>query len=347
LIFTGQHPSLSAGDYGVSSFDAVKLACPGKQDPHSHVGNVAAAFSALVRGLDLLIVQGDTSSALGAALAASAAGVPVAHVEAGLRSHDRRYPWPEEEYRLAIDSLADLLFAPTALAAANLRRERLHGTVHISGNTAVDAARGAAPARHKRARVGGPPHLLVTCHRRESWGDGLADIAAALRMLADERSATIDFVLHPNPAIASRMRELLVACPDIRLCPPCDHHSMIRTMFACDLVLSDSGGLQEEAAALGVPLLVLRDRTERPEAIASGNVGMAGTNSDTIVHEARRLLRAPDRLARMARPSTVFGDGNAAERIAGIVSAWLTAKIADEAVALPPAIEIAPLIQLA
>jgi UDP-N-acetylglucosamine 2-epimerase len=114
LIFTGQHPSLSPADYGLSGFHTIELACPGRQDPHAHVGDVVAAVSAVLSGMDLLIVQGDTSSALGAALAASAARIAVAHVEAGLRSHDRRRPWPEEEYRVAIDALADLLFTPTA-----------------------------------------------------------------------------------------------------------------------------------------------------------------------------------------------------------------------------------------
>jgi UDP-N-acetylglucosamine 2-epimerase (non-hydrolysing) len=193
--------------------------------------------------------------------------------------------------------------------------------------------------------MGGPLNLLVTCHRRESWGDGLADIAAALRAVAEENLATITFVLHPNPAIASRMRGLLGPHTAIRLSPPCDHRSMIRAMLDCDLVLSDSGGLQEEAAALGVPLLVLRSRTERPEAIASGNMRIAGTSTSSILREVGRVLPPSDELARMSNPSTVFGDGDAADRIAAIISARATGEITREAYGVRCVKKIAPQIQ--
>src|SRR5206468_9197074 len=163
-------------------YTAVRLNCPGDQDPHRHVQKVTTELLGRIRPKpDLLVVQGDTSSALGAALAGFLSGVPVAHVEAGLRTHDPLLPWPEEEYRTAIDAQADLLFAPTATAVANLRAEQLPGEIHMTGNTGIDALL-AAEARLPPAslRDGGAPRVLVTCHRRESWGEGLKSIAAAL-----------------------------------------------------------------------------------------------------------------------------------------------------------------------
>lgn len=266
----------------------------------------------------LTVVQGDTSSALGGALAAVTAGLPLAHVEAGLRSHSRRQPWPEEEFRIAIDAEADLLFAPTALSAANLAREAVRGVVHITGNSGIDGLLPFAPGRRAQ-RNSNAPRLLVTCHRRENWGDRLEGVAAALKSLAADGALEIDLVLHPNPALARRMMRLLSGHDSIRFGPPRGHREMIQAMIDADLILSDSGGMQEEAAALGVPFLVLRDTTERPEAIACGGVELVGTDSGRIVRAVRRRLQSP-----RARISAMpFGDGHAGERIAGIVEAWL------------------------
>jgi UDP-N-acetylglucosamine 2-epimerase (non-hydrolysing) len=278
---------------------------------------------------ELLIVHGDTSSALGAALAGFTARVPVAHVEAGLRTHDPRLPWPEEEYRTAIDASADLLFAPTDLAARNLREEEVPGEIHVTGNTGIDAllaSEGRLPS--PSLRESGLPRVLVTCHRRESWSDGLETIAAALVELA--RSARIDLVLHPNAYVAGRMRDLLGEVEGIALIPPCDHQQLVRRMRDADLILSDSGGIQEEAPALGTPLLVLRDKTERPEAIAAGNARLVGTDTKRIVAEAQRLLANPLALAAMSRPSFPFGDGHAAPRIAAIIEDWLERRTGAE-----------------
>ena len=274
----------------------------------------------LMRSADLVIVQGDTSSALGGALAAGLAEVPVAHVEAGLRSHDRRRPWPEEEFRLAIDSQAALLFAATELSVANLRRERVPGQIHLTGNTGIDAALRSAPPSRAKSRDRELPRLLVTCHRRESWGGGFISIADALRRLAREKTANIDLVLHPSPALAAQMRLLLGGEPRIRLRDPCSHSELIREIVAADLVLSDSGGIQEEAAALGIPIVVLRERTERPEAIATGHLTLTGLDSLSIVETARTMLsRRPSDLR-----ACPYGDGRAAPRIAAIVADWLT-----------------------
>jgi UDP-N-acetylglucosamine 2-epimerase (non-hydrolysing) len=329
LVLTGQHPQLRPGEFGLAGFPAVHLNCPGESDPHSHVGKVTAAMrSVLEDAPDLLMVQGDTSSALGAALAGFMAGVPVAHVEAGLRTHDPLLPWPEEEYRTAIDAQADLLFAPTQTAAENLRREQVRGEVHVTGNTGVDALLAVEPRLPPPTlHEGGTPRLLVTCHRRESWGAALQSVCAAIVELATDGSARLDVVLHPNLHVAEAMRKQLKGRPGISLLPPASYSELVRMIRDSDLVLSDSGGIQEEAPSLGTPLLVLRDKTERPEAIACGNARLVGTSAETIVAETRRLLDNPAELASMARRCFPFGDGRAGSRIAAIVEDWLAQRV--------------------
>jgi UDP-N-acetylglucosamine 2-epimerase (non-hydrolysing) len=327
LILTGQHPQLDPGDFGLDLYPQTRLGCAGEEDPHAHVCKVTAALlPVLTQRPDLLMVQGDTSSALGAALAGFAANIPVAHVEAGLRSHDPRLPWPEEEYRTAIDRGAALLFAPTEISAANLRRENVGGEIHVTGNSGIDALL-AAVARLPPASVHdrGAPILLVTCHRRESWSEGLQSIAAALVELGRER-IHIDVVLHPNRHVAQRMTGLLGGAEGISLIPPCTHHELLVRMRDADLILSDSGGIQEEAPALGVPLLVLREKTERPEGVTSGNMRLVGTSTEVIVAEARRLLGNPGELFAMSRRAFPYGDGHAAPRIAAIAEHWLELK---------------------
>lgn len=326
LVFTGQHASLKAEEFGLGGFPFDRLDCPGEKDPHRHVGAVTAALlPKLVDGPDLLVVQGDTSSALGAALAGFTAAIPVAHVEAGLRTHDPLLPFPEEEYRTAIDAQAQLLFAPTAMAAANLRAEQVAGEIHITGNTSIDAVlaiEAGLPRVHRKN--GGLPLLLVTAHRRESWGEGLRSIAAALVEVAGE--AEIDFVLHPNAHVAAAMRALLGGQHNIRLVEPCSHRELIQRMRGADLILSDSGGIQEEAPALGIPLLVLREKTERPEGIAYGSASLVGTSAERIASEARRLIRNPAGLKEMRRRTFPYGDGKAAPRMAAIIEKWLTGR---------------------
>ena len=325
LIFTGQHASLDPCAHGLGRFPAVKLDCPGEASPHHHVEKVAAAIGPLLGDPpDLLVVQGDTSSALGGARAAALAGVPLAHVEAGLRTGDPVLPWPEEEYRIEIDALAGLLFAPTDISANNLRDECVPGDVHVTGNTGIDALLAVAadlPGSWVRER--NLPLLLVTCHRRESWGAGIQSIATALGALAAEGIAELEIVVPPNAHVAAALREQLGGCPNLTLLEPRDHRLLVQRMRDCDLVLSDSGGMQEEAPALGIPLLVLRDKTERPEGIATGNMRLVGTSAETIVAEVRRLLADPLAYAAMARPAFPYGDGRAAPRIATIIAQWL------------------------
>ena len=323
IIFTGQH-SLEPAEFGLEVFPRVGLSCPGLRDPHAHVGAVTTALLALLRPApDLLVVQGDTSSALGAALAAFTAGVPVAHVEAGLRTHDPLLPWPEEEYRTAIDADSKLLFAPTELAATNLRAEGVRGEIHVTGSTSIDAVLEAAsrlPPR--RLKDSGTATILVTCHRRESWSDGLQTIAEAIAELAGDGTAHIDVVMPPNAFVAAEMRRLLSGRRGVNLLHPCGHDELLQRMRDADLLLSDSGGIQEEAPALGVPLLVLRDKTERPEGIAAGAAHLVGTDTHRIVAETRRVLDDPIARSAMSRPVYPFGDGRAAERIAAIIARW-------------------------
>ena len=326
LIVSGQHPALDPSEHGLAAFASVELGCPGRENPHRHVREVASAtlFELRRSPAELMIVQGDTSTALGGAVGATWAGVPVAHVEAGLRSGDPATPWPEEEYRTRIDALAELLFAPTELAAENLRREGVRGTIAITGNSGIDAllALGAQPAPVATVRAG-PPQVLVTCHRRENWAEGLRSVTAAVARLAAAEIADFYVLLPPNAHVSAIMREALADCFNVWLVEPCGHSALVRRMRCADLILSDSGGMQEEAPALGVPLLVLRDRTERPEAIASGNARLVGTSEAAIVAAVSALLADPVERAAMSCPAFPFGDGTASRRIAAIVAEWL------------------------
>lgn len=322
LVLTGQHP-LDLAAHGLDCFDRVRLDCPGGGDPHSHAEAIARAIAPLLADRPgLLVVQGDTASAMGGALAAFAADVPVAHVEAGLRSFDPAMPWPEEEFRTAIDSRAALLFAPTKLNAANLEAEDVPGRIFVSGNTGIDALMAHARPARRLSEAGSRLQLLVTCHRRESWGEGLRSVAEALLDLVRIHPLAVDFVLHPNPAVGGGMRDRLAGKAAIRLLEPLGHAEMIGAMQNCDILLSDSGGMQEEAPALGVPLLVLREKTERPEGVASGNMLLVGTDRRRIVEGVERLLDPAVRAA-MSRPAFPFGDGRSAGRIAAHLADFL------------------------
>lgn len=277
----------------------------------------------------LLVVQGDTASAFGGALAAFAAAVPLAHVEAGLRSFDPAMPWPEEEFRTAIDARADLLFAPTEINAGNLEAEDVPGQVFVTGNSGIDALLALSPPIGERVNESNRLKLLVTCHRRESWGKGLRSIAAAIIELATSHTLDVDVVLHPNPIVGDSMRDLLAGKPGIRLVEPLGHAQMVASMLACDILLSDSGGMQEESPALGVPMLVLREKTERPEGVASGNMVLVGTDQRRIVEGVNRLLNPAVRAA-MSRRAFPFGDGRSAGRIAGHIDDFMAAGNAAE-----------------
>jgi UDP-N-acetylglucosamine 2-epimerase (non-hydrolysing) len=327
LYVTGQHPGLRLAEHGLGGFAMTRLDCPGQPDPNEHVALVADALAQMwsIRPPRLVLVQGDTSSALGGARAALSAAVAFGHVEAGLRSHDPAQPWPEEGYRREIDRGAALLFAPTTGNAANLRGEGCGGEIHVTGNSGVDAlvaTIGAAPREARRRNRRGL-RLLVTCHRRENWGAGIVALAAALRQIGAAGTAEAEVVLPPNPVVAADLANALGGASGVRLVAPMGHSAMIAAMRRCDLLVSDSGGMQEEAAQLGVPLLVLRTKTERPEAIANGNALLVGTDRAAIVAAIERLAADRAQLAAMARPAMLFGDGRAGPRIAELALAWL------------------------
>ncbi len=301
---------------------------------------VLSAVSAVISETrpDLVLVQGDTATALAAALAAFQARVPLGHVEAGLRSFDLARPWPEEGNRIAIDCLADLLFAPTEGAAQNLQREYgRRGRIVVTGNTGIDALLTVArrldtdpalretvghslPALDPARRL-----ILVTAHRRESFGHGLAGICQALVTLAARGDVEIVWPVHPNPTVCSTVATGLAGSTAVRLTQPVGYAEMVALMRRASLILTDSGGVQEEAPALGRPALVLRDVTERPEALASGVVRLVGTAPARILAEAVRLLDDAEAYAEAARPVFPYGDGRAADRIAAEIERWLDA----------------------
>jgi UDP-N-acetylglucosamine 2-epimerase (non-hydrolysing) len=274
---------------------------------------------------DWVIVQGDTASALAGALAGQFARVPVAHVEAGLRSGDPANPWPEEINRKLIATLADLHFAPTEAAALALRAENVPtARIHITGNTGLDALRLIrAKLTPARPPPGGRRKILATCHRRESFGPAMNRIAAALRQIAERDDVVLTVPMHPNPAAGGVLGGALAACANVELTPPLDYPDFVATLAASHLVLTDSGGVQEEAPALGIPVLVLRDTTERPEGIVAGTALLVGTDPDRIVAETCRLLDDLEAHTTMARAHSPYGDGLAADRIAAILNSSL------------------------
>jgi UDP-N-acetylglucosamine 2-epimerase (non-hydrolysing) len=277
---------------------------------------------------DMVLVQGDTSSAYAAAIAAHRLGIPVGHVEAGLRSYDFDHPWPEERNRVMIDRLAALLFAPTPEASANLAAEAnvVGGATVVTGNTGIDALlamRALLPAA-PLPDPGEPALIFLTCHRRESIGAGIEDICTATLHLADRGDVRILCPVHPNPAVGDTLRERLGRHPAISLTGALRYRETIAAMIASRLILTDSGGIQEEAPALGIPTLVLREVTERPEGLASGNLKLVGTDPDRIVEAATRLLDDPAAHAAMARPAFPFGQGDAAMKILDAVEQYFS-----------------------
>ena len=280
---------------------------------------------------DRVIVQGDTASAMCAALAAYHRRIPIAHVEAGLRSGDLHHPWPEEGNRRIITALADLHFAPTQAAADALLGEGIDpANIHMTGNSGIDAllhvrtmlAQGGAASpviAGLLSRFSGRRIIAATCHRRENLA-GLGAIAGALAELARRDDVAIVLPLHPNPAVGETFRQRLGGLANVSLTAPLDYPDFVALLDACHLVLTDSGGIQEEAPALGKPVLVMRETTERPEGVAAGTARLVGTDPARIVAAITCLLDDEDAYAAMARAHCPYGDGHAARRIAHILS---------------------------
>ena len=297
--------------------------------PDQGLGDLTARLLITLEGAfttlrpDVVVVQGDTTSTFAAALAAFYVRVPVAHVEAGLRSGDPHVPFPEEQNRRLADTLADLLFAPTEGASAHLLREGVDPSrVLVTGNTGIDALlmvlarsqrEGFVPRQVDPAVLGRKHLVVVTAHRRESFGPGIAAICRAVRTIAESRAeASVVFPVHPNPRVRDEVRDRLGALPNVCLTEPLEYREFVHVMGRADLILTDSGGILEEVASLRARLLVMRERTERPEAIDAGVAELVGTDADAIVARALHALDQPRREAPAANP---FGDGRASERI--------------------------------
>lgn len=280
---------------------------------------------------DRVMVQGDTATAMAGALAAYYRKLPVDHVEAGLRSGNIYHPWPEEINRKIIGSMASLHFAPTETSAAALRRENIAADrVHVTGNTVIDAlhwvtrrieaepalAAGLAPLE---ARFAGKRIIGVTSHRRENFGGGLEAIAEAVRRIAARDDVAIVFPVHPNPNVRRVMDGALAGLGNVAMIEPLDYPHFARLLGLAEIMLTDSGGVQEEAPALGKPVLVMRETTERPEGVEAGTAKLVGTDADAIVTEIFTLLDDKAAYDAMSRAHNPFGDGQASRQIVEIL----------------------------
>jgi UDP-N-acetylglucosamine 2-epimerase (non-hydrolysing) len=264
---------------------------------------------------DLAIVQGDTTTTCCGALAAFYCGVPVAHVEAGLRTGDLRQPFPEELNRVLASRLATLHFAATQQAADNLAKEGIARHVWVTGNTGIDAVLQVRDRLEPATPSPGKRVILVTAHRRESFGEGFERICQALSTLADRPDVHILYPVHPNPNVQEPVNRYLRPHPNITLTEPLDYVAFVDAMRGAYIILTDSGGIQEEGPSLGKPILVLREKTERPEAVEAGTVKLVGSDPARILGETTRLLDDPEEYQRMSRIHNPYGDGHACERI--------------------------------
>ena len=282
---------------------------------------------------DLVLVHGDTTTAFAASLACFYKKIPVVHIEAGLRSGNIHSPWPEEMNRRFVGQMATMHFAPTALARSNLEHEGIaRDAIWVTGNTVIDSLLDVVK------RISSDPSLqaslsrtmpwldnpttrliLVTGHRRENFGGGIEGVCRALQKLAAQANVVIVYPVHPNPNVMEPVHRLLDGVLNVHLVEPMEYLPVVFLMSKAYLIITDSGGIQEEAPSLGKPVLVMRDTTERPEAVAAGTVRIVGSSEARILEEARRLLSDPAHYARMATAHNPYGDGHAAERIVKVI----------------------------
>lgn len=281
---------------------------------------------------DIILVHGDTTTTMAASLSAYYAKIKVGHVEAGLRTHNKYAPWPEEMNRCLTGAISDIHFAPTAKAQANLLAEGVAPrTIHVTGNTVIDAllevvqrVRTDKALQQRMARQftflnPSKRLILVTGHRRENFGQGFENICHALAQLAQRPDVQIVYPVHLNPQVQEPVRRILGNVPNVVLIEPQDYLPFVYLMDKSSIIITDSGGVQEEAPSLGKPVLVMRDTTERPEAVEAGTVKLVGTDTATIVHQATELLDNSSAYQAMARAHNPYGDGQAAARIASLL----------------------------
>ena len=281
---------------------------------------------------DWVVVQGDTTTVMAGAIAAYYRKIPVCHVEAGLRSGNIHHPWPEEVNRRVVGTFAALHCAPTETSAAALLRENVDpASVHVTGNTVIDALKWvtarieqepslASGLADLEARFAGKRIIGMTSHRRENFGDGMQNIANAVKRIASRDDIAVIFPVHLNPNVRAVMNEQLAGLDNVALIEPLDYPHFARLLDISHLMLTDSGGVQEEAPALGKPVLVMRETTERPEGVEAGTAKLVGTDADTIVRETLRLLDDEVAYAAMARAHNPFGDGQSSQRICDLLA---------------------------
>jgi UDP-N-acetylglucosamine 2-epimerase (non-hydrolysing) len=339
IVTTGQHRELASDvlpSFGLDIDVDLALLLPGQSLDYVLGEGIQAVGRYLAEAKPgVVVVQGDTSSALAAAVASFHHRIPLAHVEAGLRTYDDDFPFPEEMNRRVISVVARWHFAPTRQAADNLRAEGIVDRVHVTGNTVVDAAAhiaagAAAPAELHGFDVGSR-YIVATAHRRESWGGGIERIARALRTVLDRvGDVRLVFVTHPNPLASAPVTAILGGHPRATVLTAVQYPGFLALLRGATIAVSDSGGVQEEGATFGVPVAITRDVTERAEGIAAGAAVLVGTVEDRIVEVVEALLRDDARRAAMADAGRgLYGDGHAAERIAAVLAADLADRTAD------------------
>lgn len=324
LLLTGQHKEMVYQVLDIFEITAQKdLRIMTKNQTLTHI--TCETLSGLENDFkkyrpDLVIVQGDTSTAFTASLSAFYAKIPVAHVEAGLRTKNKLNPYPEEINRRLITQIADLHFAPTELAKLNLNKAGIQENIFVTGNTVIDSLLSISHSVKypviKNLDWNNKKNILVTVHRRENWGNNLKNIAKALKMLATQRNdICIIIPMHKNKLVREILEDEISNEVNIFLIEPLNYDELIGAIKASTFVMTDSGGLQEEVPTLGKPVLVLRDNTERPEAITAGTAKLIGTNTETIIKEVNILLDNENIYEKMAKALNPFGDGKSSERI--------------------------------
>lgn len=335
ICLSGQHKEMVSG-----VLRAFNIKVDGDLDvmePGQHLskltGKLIERYSAYFSGLkekpDYVLVHGDTTTAFAAALSSFYQQIPVGHVEAGLRTSDLRSPFPEEGNRQMIKVVSSLHFAPTQLSCQNLKNEgAFHDSIFLTGNTVVDALLWMRERLIEHPELAGnmetlvskakekDGYVLVTCHRRESHGEPIRGICLSIAEIAEQRP-DLDFIfpVHPNPNVKSVTSAILSDIPNVHLIEPQEYAEFVYLMMHAKLILTDSGGVQEEAPSLGCPVLVIRDVTERQEAVDAGTVRLIGTEPESVIHNINELLDNPDAYAKMAQSTNPYGDGAACEKI--------------------------------
>lgn len=359
ICITGQHQSMLQ-----QVLDMFELKADYSLDvmrPHQTLNSLTAALYSAIDPIldemkpDKVLVHGDTTSAMVAAMSAFHRQIPIGHVEAGLRTGDIRQPWPEEMNRRCIDLISDHLFTPTAESRRNVLGERLQGVSFVTGNTVIDALQMTAQRidsnrqlRHALDRqfsflVPERKVLVVTGHRRENFGDGFLNICKALRALAMRDDIQIVYPVHLNPNVLGPVTEHLGDMPNVHLIKPLDYLSFVRLMQRAHVILTDSGGVQEEAPSLGKPVLVMRDVTERPEAVAAGTVRLVGTEAEAIIQGVSALFDDEQLWQNASHAANPYGDGKASARIVDVLMGRPISEFVVELPRLrPEQIEMAP-----